>query len=207
MIAVKKNLFWIVLISAVLFFLSTVVSKEDNEVSEKKPDSSVSYEIKKRQERFKYRDKKVFREIEENRSIETHMPFENYSLDDALEELKAISNVTPFDAVRMKYDVRDIDVGAYLNLPEIEGNIYTMQVEQRVVSARGNITIIGSFEENGIVYDAVITRGKDTVFISMRTPEGNYEADIFHTKGLLYSSRSLQIAMHDKGSIDTLKPD
>jgi len=146
------------------------------------------------------------KDISNIRKGKKYVVFETYYLDDALEDMDPIKNVTPISAVQMKQHIlENVQIGDSLLLPDIEGNSYEMTVENHTVSKRENISIDGSFKDNGIQYTAIITEGKNASFISMRTPMGNYEIELYNGKGFVYTGHSLEKTMQDFNKNDGIK--
>ena len=132
--------------------------------------------------------------------------FEEEAIDYVVDKKGPIPGVSPVAALRMKtHSIQEIKTGDTLTLPSIEGNIYTLKIENHYVSTRGAVSVSGNFKENGNLYSAVLTEGNHTAFISMSTPEGNYEIQVEDGLGLVYASADIEqvrIDYHQNDQID-----
>ncbi len=131
--------------------------------------------------------------------------FEELDIDDVPIDIKPIENVKPIAALHMKKDtIKEIEIGDTILLPSIEGNVYELTITNKTVSARGNISIDGEFSENGIRYSSILTEGSSTAFISMNTPEGTYEIEVFNGIGYIYISSDIEKEKIDHSQSDAI---
>jgi len=131
--------------------------------------------------------------------------FEEEDIDFVNLKMKYIDDVTPIAAIRMETNkIKNIQVGSTLLLPTIDGSHYTLKVKHRTISQRGTVSIDGDFSEDGNTYSAILTEGGKSTFISMSTPTGMYEVEIFEGLGYIYASSEIENAKIDFTQSDTL---
>jgi len=129
--------------------------------------------------------------------------FEELDIDDIASDMAPIADVSPISALRMKQGtIKEIEIGDSILLPSIEGISYELSITHKEVSSRGNVSIDGSFSENGVKYTAILTEGSNAAFISMNTPEGTYEIELLNGIGYVYANSDI-----DKAKIDYTKTD
>jgi len=135
-----------------------------------------------------------------------HTVFEEVDIDFVALNLKKITDVEPIAAIRMqKEKIKNIKVGESILLPVIDNNEYTIKVIHHHISERGNVSIDGSFQENGITYHAILTEGKASAYITMNTPSGSYEVEVLDGLGFIYSSSDIEQEKIDYTQSDTLQ--
>jgi len=133
-------------------------------------------------------------------------PFEEEDIDLVAQSIKKIKGVEPIAAVRMHQGtIKNAKIGSKLLLPPIDGMSYEMKVETKQVSQNGTVSIEGNFNENGIVYSAILTEGKKATFISMYTPNGTYEVNIIHGIGYIYANADIEKAKIDYSKTDEIE--
>ena len=147
---------------------------------------------------------KTNQEIEESYTQnKSYSIFEEIDIDGVRLALKPIEEVTPLAAFHMKQNtIKEIELGDTILLPSIDGNSYKLLITHKEVSPRGNVSIDGSFSEEGITYTAILTEGSHAAFISMNTPEGTYEIELLNGIGYAYMSNDI-----NKAKIDYSKSD
>jgi hypothetical protein len=129
--------------------------------------------------------------------------FEELDIDSVRLDTEPIEGVEPIAALRMKKNtIKEIELGDTILLPSIEGSTYELTVTHKEVSSRGNVSIDGSFSENGVKYTAILTEGSKATFISMNTPEGTYEIALLNGIGYVYANSDI-----NKAKIDYTKTD
>lgn len=145
----------------------------------------------------------------ENDAEESYPQHQNYSIfeeldiDDTQLNIKPKVGVKPITALRMKKNtIKEIELGDSILLPSIDGNTYELTITHKEVSPRGNVSIDGSFSENGINYSAILTEGSNAAFVSMNTPEGTFEIELLNGIGYVYANSDI-----DKAKIDYSKSD
>jgi len=129
--------------------------------------------------------------------------FEEVDIDDTQLSIKPKVGVEPIAALHMKKNtIKEIELGDSILLPSIDGNTYELTITHKEVSPRGNVSIDGSFSENGINYSAILTEGSNAAFVSMNTPDGTYEIELLNGIGYVYANSDI-----DKAKIDYSKSD
>ena len=129
--------------------------------------------------------------------------FEELDIDAIASDMTPIADVDPISALRMKQGtIKEIEIGDTIRLPSIEGMSYELSITHKEVSSRGNVSIDGSFSENGVKYTAILTEGSKAAFISMNTPEGTYEIELLNGIGYVYANSDI-----NKAKIDYTKTD
>jgi hypothetical protein len=135
-----------------------------------------------------------------------HTIFKEADIDFVALHLKKITDVEPIAAIRMqKEKIKNIKVGESILLPTIDNNEYMIKVVDHHISERGNVSINGSFQENGIIYHAILTEGKASAYITMNTPSGSYEVEVIDGLGFIYSSSDIEQEKIDYTQSDTLQ--
>jgi hypothetical protein len=150
-------------------------------------------------------DKKItYQRQEENyHKNKSYTIFEEIDIDSVRLELEPIAGVKPLAAFRMKQNtIKEIALGDTILLPSIDGNSYELTITHKEVSPRGNVSIDGSFTEDGIHYSAILTEGSHAAFISMHTPEGTFEIELLNGIGYVYKSNDINQAKIDYGKSD-----
>lgn len=136
----------------------------------------------------------------------TYEPFEEEAIDFVADKREKIKGVIPLSAVRMKKDsIKNMKIGDTLALPSIAGNTYTLQVTNRSLSKRGNVSINGNFRDNGSLYTTILTEGESSAYISLNTPEGSYEVIIQNGLGFVYSSAEIEKVRIDYTKSDQIR--
>ena len=129
--------------------------------------------------------------------------FEELDIDSVQLDRVPIEGVKPISALRMKQGtIKEIEVSDTILLPNIDGTVYELTITGKDISPRGNVSVDGSFSENGVNYSAILTEGSNAAFISMNTPEGTYEVELLDGIGFVYNSSDI-----DNTKIDYTKTD
>jgi len=154
-------------------------------------------------------DAKMDNTIEENYpKNQSYSIFEELDIDSVRLDIEPIEGVEPIAALRMKKNtIKEIELGDTILLPSIEGSTYELTVTHKEVSPRGNVSIDGSFSENGVKYTAILTEGNKAAFISMNTPEGTYEVELLNGIGYVYANSDINKAKIDYTKTDEVKID
>jgi hypothetical protein len=160
----------------------------------------------------KYKDTSDI-EVVKNHQIKNHQTnksyaiFEEIDIDSVLTSITPIEDVKPIAALGMKKNsIKKIEIGDTVVLPSIDGSDYALTITHKDISSRGNVSIDGSFSENGITYSAILTEGTNAAFISMNTPEGTYEAELVNGIGYIYTSSDIVKAKVDPSKLDEIMP-
>ena len=132
--------------------------------------------------------------------------FEDATIDEVSDQRETLSGVNPIAAFRMKkHQIKEMKVGDTFTLPSVDGNSYTLKIANHSVSQRGNVSLEGHFDENGNEYSVVLTEGESAAFISMSTPEGNYEITVENGLGLVYATADIENARINYQQNDQVK--
>lgn len=102
-----------------------------------------------------------------------------------------------------KKDIKNLFINDTFDLPEIDGNIYTLEINERfnnndIISLKASIEGL-----DGDSY-AIITEGENTTFMTIKTPEGLFEVEIFGNSGYIYSAKDIQNTWVDFTKKDTI---
>ena len=154
-------------------------------------------------------DTKMDNIIEENYpKNQSYSIFEELDMDSVRLNMEPIEGVEPISALRMKKNtIKEIELGDTIFLPSIEGSTYELTITHKDISPRGNISIDGSFSENGVKYTTILTEGSKAAFISMNTPEGTYEVELLDGIGYVYANSDIDNAKIDYTKTDEVKID
>lgn len=126
-------------------------------------------------------------------------------LDEALLSGKVQEGIDPIGAIGMeKGYISSARIGDILWLPTIDGNTYPVKITARERSNSGNVSIYGDFYDAGVKYSSIFTEGKEFALVTMVTPEGNYEVEIFNGIGFVYSTTDIEDARIDFSKSDTI---
>ena len=144
--------------------------------------------------------------IPEPSKTKTIIPFSEEDIDDTKLVMKTISGVAPISAVRLnKGMLKTVKVGDTLVLPEIDGVSYELEITHRTVSANGNISLNGTFSENGIPYHSIITEGGKSTLMSFSTPTGSYEVELLDGLGYMYLNADIENEKIDYSKSDVIE--
>lgn len=147
-------------------------------------------------------------EEKETHEVEPHRyePFSEEDIDDTKLILKPMQNIEPVSAIRMEEPIiKNAKVGDILVLPSIDGVTYELTVTHRTVSKNGNVSIHGTFEENGVNYHSMVTEGGNMTLISFSTPTGSYEAELKKGLGYVYASADIENENIDYSQSDVIE--
>ena len=136
----------------------------------------------------------------------TITPFSEEDIDDTKLVMETISGVEPISAVRLnKGMLKTVNVGDNLVLPEIDGFSYELEITHRTVSANGNISLNGTFNENGVPYHSIITEGGKSTLMSFSTPTGSYEVELLNGLGYMYLNTDIENEKIDYSKSDVIE--
>jgi hypothetical protein len=157
-------------------------------------------------DRFNNKAYRQTKEIKkESLAKKEHKIFEEIDIDELLSKREPIDGVKPIGALRIKKDsIKRLEVGERVLLPSIDGSEYMLKIKDKTTSSRGNVSIDGSFSENGAEYSAVLTEGVNGAFISFNTPEGTYEVEIIDEIGYVYLGGDITKAKIDPNKTDEM---
>lgn len=96
-----------------------------------------------------------------------------------IDDFNLADDITDVEAVMFNLDaLSGIAVGDQLELPSIGGNTYVATVSNVQDIYNGNISIKASYEAYGESYTVRVTQGSDLSFVTVTTPEGNYQLQV-----------------------------
>ena len=141
-------------------------------------------------------------------SLETKTitPFNEEDIDETKLIMETISGVEPISAIRINKElIKTVNIGDILVLPELDGVSYELEITHRTVSANGNISLNGTFSENGIPYHSIITEGGKSTLMSFSTPTGSYEVELLDGLGYIYLNADIENEKIDYTKSDVIE--
>jgi hypothetical protein len=126
-------------------------------------------------------------------------------IDELSSRLAPKNDIQPVSALSMEHGViKSLEVGDTIVLPVVGDIYYKMEVSQKTQHANDSISIDGTFKENGISYTAILTEGDQSLFVSMTTPQGAREVEVFSGLGYMYDAQDIQKIRINPTSSDTV---
>jgi len=210
----KKNILLLIVIFSALFFIQPNISDifETEVVSKVKGVSSyqkigVKYNIStKSKEPMKVTDKKKDIKAEvlnTSRYVDDIFVYEE--LEELITRAKPKSGIKPLLALSLEHGmIKSLEVGDIVVLPVVGEIYYEMEITQKISYPNSSISVDGIFTEDGLDYTAILTEGNQSSFVSMTTPQGAYEVEIFSGLGYMYSVKDIEKVRVDTSLNDIL---
>jgi hypothetical protein len=121
--------------------------------------------------------------------------------------LQPKEKVEPLKSIHLeKKLLSSLDVGDIVRIP-LDKRAYDVEIKRRVTHPNGDVSLIGKFDYENQVYDAVITNSKKHSFMTMNTPEGSREVELLGDQGWVYDSSAIRDAHMDYSLMDTIEPE
>ena len=119
--------------------------------------------------------------------------FNEIPIEDISSTISIKKGINPLLAFSMKEGIlRNLSIGDKFNLPEINGDVYTLVIDTKINNANGSVSLSAKLDNEDSKYFSVITEGHNSSFITIQSPEGIYELESFNGKGYVYSSREIK---------------
>lgn len=133
--------------------------------------------------------------------------FEIVEMDDIRESFQPKKNVEPITAFKMKPNtIKNLRPGDKIKLPEINDVVYELNIETAKVNNNKSITLEASIEGEDKKYFSILTEGEHFSFLTVKSPDGVFEIEIFNGNGYVYSSTEISNTYIDYSKTDSMIP-
>jgi len=133
--------------------------------------------------------------------------FESVDIDTMKYEIPHKKGVEPIAAFTYKPGtIKTLRKGDSIILPEINNIKYELKVTKTKLNQDGSKTVTANIDGGNSVNFALLTEGKNTAFMTLNSPEGVYQVEIFNGKGYVYNSRDIAHAYIDYSKSDEVYP-
>jgi len=133
--------------------------------------------------------------------------FKSVDIDTMKYEMPHKKGVEPIAAFTYKPGtIKALRKGDSIVLPEINNIKYELKVTKTKLNEDGSKTVTATIEGGNSVDFALLTEGKNTAFMTLNSPEGVYQVEIFNGKGYVYNSRDIAHAYIDFSKSDEVYP-
>jgi hypothetical protein len=214
-----KNILLLTVILGALVFVQTNISETKTAVKTEVALTTSQKRVEVKDDMFttpkqiKTQSKKELKKIEVNqtetidnsRYVDDIFVYED--MDELATRIAPKSGIKPVLALSIEQGaIKSLEIGDTVVLPVVGGDIYyEMEITQKTVYPNNSISVDGTFTENGIEYTAILTEGESSSFVSMTTPQGAYEVEIFSELGYMYSVNDIQKVRIDPSVSDTIE--
>jgi hypothetical protein len=142
--------------------------------------------------------------IDNSRYVDDIFVYED--MDELATRVAPKSGIKPVVALSIEQGaIKSLEIGDTVVLPVVGDIYYEMEITQKTVYPNNSISVDGTFSEDGIEYTAILTEGESSSFVSMTTPQGAYEVEIFSELGYMYSVNDIQKVRIDSSVSDTIE--
>ncbi|HEO97898.1 MAG TPA: hypothetical protein ENO02_01205 [Epsilonproteobacteria bacterium] len=133
--------------------------------------------------------------------------FEYASVDDMEEKIPFKKNVKPIEAFTLKTgSIKKLRKGDTIVLPEINNIEYELKVSDRQKNADGSITLRAEIVDDDSISFSLMTEGQNTAFITLSSPEGTYQLEVYNGNGYVYDTNDIKRARIDYSKTDAMLP-
>lgn len=133
--------------------------------------------------------------------------FETADLEEALAEHSPKRGISPIGAFKLGCgEISKLRHGDTISLPQVNGIGYNAKVKRRQKNTNGTITLTAGLEHEDKKYYSVITEGRESVLITLVSPEGSFEMEHYNGSGYIYSTADINNSMMDYSKTDGVSP-